>query len=77
VLPKETLGRANAAIHVVTSGLLPVSAVIAGVIAELGGTRLSVWIGVLVGFIAPLFLLPLRRLRDMPPSASGELPTAS
>lgn len=74
VLPRETLGRANAAIHVVTSGLLPVSAIIAGVIAEVAGTRFAIWVGVLVGLVAPLLLWPLRRLREMPPSASGELP---
>jgi MFS family permease len=74
VLPRETLGRANAAIHVVTSGLLPVAAVIAGVIAEVAGTRFAIWVGVLVGLVAPLFLWPLRGLREMPPSASGELP---
>jgi MFS family permease len=77
VLPRETLGRANAAIHVVTSGLLPVAAVIAGVIAEVWGTRFAVWVGVLVGMIAPLLLWPLRGLREMPPSASGELPAAA
>jgi MFS family permease len=76
VLPRETLGRANAAIHVVTSGMLPVAAVIAGVIAEIWGTRFAVWVGVLIGLVAPLLLWPLRRLREMPPSASGELPAA-
>jgi MFS family permease len=76
VLPRETLGRANAAIHVVTSGLLPVAAVIAGVIAEVAGTRFAVWVGVLVGLAAPVLLLPLRRLREMPPSASGEMPAS-
>ncbi len=77
VLPRETLGRANAAVHVVTSGLLPVAAIIAGVIAEVAGTRFAIWVGVLVGLVAPLLLLPLRRLREMPPSASGELPMAA
>lgn len=76
VLPRETLGRANAAIHVVTSGLLPIAAVIAGVIAEVAGTPFAVWVGVLVGLVAPLLLWPLRGLREMPPSASGELPAA-
>jgi MFS family permease len=76
VLPRETLGRANAAIHVVTSGLLPVAAVIAGVIAEVAGTLFAVWVGVLVGLVAPLLLWPLRGLREMPPSASGELPVS-
>jgi MFS family permease len=75
VLPREVLGRANAAIHVCTSGLLPIAAIIAGVLAELLGTRAAVWIGVMVGLISPLFLLPLRHVRDMPPAVSStELP---
>lgn len=77
VLPRETLGRANAAIHVVTSGLLPVAAIAAGVIAELWGTRFAVWVGVLIGLVAPALLWPLRHLRELPPSASGELPVAA
>jgi len=76
VLPKQTLGRANAAIHVVTSGLLPIAAVLAGVIAEVAGTRFAVWVGVLIGLVAPVLLLPLRHLREMPASGSGELATS-
>jgi predicted MFS family arabinose efflux permease len=76
VLPKEVLGRANAAIHVCTSGLLPVAAVFAGILAELFGTRVAVWIGVLVGLLSPLLLLPLRHIKEMPPSASGEMPSS-
>jgi len=71
VLPRDVLGRANAAIHVFTSGLLPVSAVIAGVLAELLGMRAAVWIGVLVGLVSPLLLLPLLHLKDMPASESS------
>ncbi len=66
VLPKHVLGRANAAIHLTTSGLLPVGAIMAGVIAELAGTTTAVWVGVLIGLAAPVFLLPLRHLREMP-----------
>jgi hypothetical protein len=77
VLPKEVLGRANAAIHVCTSGLLPIAAVLAGVLAELLGTRAAVWIGVMVGLLSPLLLLPLRRLKEMPAAVSStEMPTA-
>ena len=54
--------------------MLPIAAVIAGVIAEVAGTRFAVWVGVLVGMVAPLLLLPLRGLREMPPASSGELP---
>ncbi len=76
VLPRETLGGANAAIHVCTSGLLPVAALLAGGLAELFGTLTAVWVGVLIGLVSPLFLLPLRHLREMPPSTSGEMPVS-
>lgn len=71
VLPKDVLGRANAAIHVFTSGLLPVAALLAGGLAELIGTRGAVWIGVIVGLVSPLLLLPLRHLKQMPASESS------
>ncbi|CAN5916243.1 MFS transporter [soil metagenome] len=66
VLPKEVLGRANAAIHVVTSSLLPVSALVAGFLAEAIGIRSAMWVGVSIGFIPPLLLLPLWGLRELP-----------
>lgn len=70
VLPKDVLGRANAAIHVCTVSLLPIGALLAGFLAELLGTRTAVWIGVLVGLVPPLLLLPLWKVREMPPEAS-------
>lgn len=75
-LPKEVLGRANAAIHVCTSGMLPIAALVAGMLSKLADTRTAVWTGVLIGLAAPLFLLPLRKLREMPPSASTQMPVA-
>ena len=69
VLPRNVLGRANAAIHVFTSGLLPIGAALAGVIAELASTEIAIWIGVLLGLVAPVFLLPLRHLKEMPAAA--------
>jgi MFS family permease len=70
VLPKDVLGRANAAIHVCTASLLPIGALLAGALAEALSTRTAVWIGVLVGFAPPLLLTPLWRLREMPPAPS-------
>jgi predicted MFS family arabinose efflux permease len=67
VLPKHVQGRANAAIHVFTSSLLPLGALLGGLIAHVAGTEIAVWVGVLIGLAAPLFLLPLRGLREMPP----------
>ncbi len=66
VLPASVLGRANAAIHVCTMGVLPVAAFVAGVVADLTSTRSAVWVGVVIGLAAPLMLIPLRRLRELP-----------
>jgi Na+/melibiose symporter-like transporter len=68
VLPNEVLGRANAAVHVCSTALLPVTAILAGMLAQVTTTRFAVWVGVLIGLLTPLTLLPLRKLRDMPPS---------
>jgi MFS family permease len=67
VLPKHVQGRANATIHIFTSSLLPLGALIGGIIASIAGTEVAVWVGVLIGLAAPVFLLPLRHLREMPP----------
>ncbi|HTR51147.1 MAG TPA: MFS transporter [Kofleriaceae bacterium] len=66
VLPKHLLGRANAAFLICTAGILPVAALVAGAIGGLTTVRAAVWIGVLFGLLAPLFLVPLRKLREMP-----------
>lgn len=66
VLPKDVLGRANAAIHVCTASLLPISAVVAGFLAEAIGIRGAVWVGVAIGLFPPLLLLPLWKIRDLP-----------
>lgn len=71
VLPRHLLGRANAAVHVCTAGLVPVTALLAGVLAELTSIRTAVWIGVSIGLVAPLCLLPLRGVRRMPEAAAS------
>ncbi len=77
VLPKHLLGRANAAVHVCTAGLVPLAALVAGVIAELTSIRTAVWVGVLIGLVAPVFLLPLRKVTSMPDAhASTEMSAA-
>jgi hypothetical protein len=58
---------------VFTSGLLPIGALLAGVVAELASTEIAVWVGVILGLVAPVFLLPLRHLQVMPPPADDEL----
>ncbi len=71
VLPKDVLGRANAAIHACTASLLPVSAVVAGFLAEVIGIRNAVWVGVVIGCVPPLLLLPLWSVRELPQPAAG------
>jgi MFS family permease len=71
VLPKDTLGRANAAVHVCTIGVAPVAALIAGGLASLVGFRNAVWIGTLIGLSAPIFVWRLRHLKDMPAADLG------
>jgi predicted MFS family arabinose efflux permease len=66
VLPDDQLGRANAAFHVVTIGALSTAALGAGALADAVGTRAAVWVGVLIGLAAPIFLVPLRKLRALP-----------
>jgi MFS family permease len=66
VLPKDLLGRANAAIHVCTTGVLPVTALLAGLLAEAIGIHAAVWVGLSIGLVAPVFLWRLRTLVDMP-----------
>jgi MFS family permease len=70
-LPREVLGRANAAIHVATTGMLVISSLIAGGLASLIGIRAAVWAGMLIGLSAPLLLWPVRRVRDLPPGELG------
>lgn len=66
VLPKAMLGRANAAIHVFSGSMLALGALVGGFLAELFDTRTAVWVGVLIGLLAPVLLAPLRKLREMP-----------
>ncbi len=69
VLRQEVLGRANAAIHVCTAGIVPFAALLAGTLAQLTSIRFAMWVGVLIALVAPVLMWPLRRLREMPPAA--------
>jgi MFS family permease len=66
VLPRAVLGRANAAVHVSTTGVLVIFSVLAGALASLVGIYAAMWVGTLAGLAAPVLLWPLRHLRDMP-----------
>jgi MFS family permease len=66
VLPTAVLGRANAAILVCTIGILTIAALAAGGLAQLVTIREAVWVGTVIGLLAPALLWPLRHLREMP-----------
>lgn len=62
-LPLPVLGRANALFQTVSSALLPLGALVAGVIGEWLGVRTALWIGVSAGIATPLWLWPIRAFR--------------
>jgi hypothetical protein len=51
---------------VCTTGVLPIAALLAGGLAELIGIRAAVWVGLVIGLVAPVFVCRLRHLQDMP-----------
>jgi Na+/melibiose symporter-like transporter len=66
VLRREVLGRANAAITACTSGVTPIMAILAGVIAETTSVRFAIWIGMALPVAVPFVLWPLRGIRQLP-----------
>lgn len=72
VLPLAQLGRSNAAFLALNGAAVPAGALVAGVLGELIGTRGSLWIGMAGGALAPLVLLPLRRLERMPTGSGAQ-----
>ena len=66
VLRREVLGRANAAITACTSGVTPIMAILAGVIAETTSVRFAIWIGMALPVAVPFVLWPLRGVRQLP-----------
>jgi MFS family permease len=69
VLPLSVLARSNAAFAALSGAAAPLGALVAGLLGEVIGARGALWIGMGGGALAPLFLLPLRRLERMPPTA--------
>lgn len=73
VLPLHVLARANAVFTAVGGLLLPLGALMAGVVGEVLGVRNALWVGVGGGLLAPLLLFPLRDLQRMPPDRSESI----
>ncbi|MFF2081779.1 MFS transporter [Kitasatospora sp. NPDC058162] len=69
--PDPLLGRMNATFRFLLSGALAVGSAIAGVIGQLAGVRVALWVGgalVATAFL-PVLLSPVRRRRALPAQA--------
>ena len=73
--PPELLGRMNATMRFLVWGTLPLGGVIGGVLGTLIGVRATLLVAAIGGGLAflPVFLSPLRRMRELPSySAPGD-----
>lgn len=66
--PPELLGRVSAAARWINWGTLPLGGVVGGALASAFGVRTTLWVAVVGGCCAGLWLFfsPLRRMRDIP-----------
>jgi predicted MFS family arabinose efflux permease len=71
ITPERFLGRVNSALHIVQSGLQPVGALAAGLLAEAIGVRETLYVAVAGGTLSVLWLVasPVRDLREVAPKA--------
>jgi MFS family permease len=73
-VPPDILGRVTSATRAVGFAMMPVGALLAGVLATALGVRAALWI--LAGLIAAsgltFLLTPMRHLRDLPRRPAGE-----
>lgn len=83
--PDSLLGRMNATFRFLLTGALAIGAAVSGLLGELAGVQTALWVG--AGFMAlaflPLFLSPIRALRELPEpgpenesSPAGSIPSA-
>jgi MFS family permease len=66
--PERLLGRMNASIRFLVWGTLPLGSFIGGVLGQTLGVRQALWVGAIGGMFAfiPVFLSPLRGMRELP-----------
>lgn len=76
IIPSNLLGRINASMQLVTQGVAPVSAILAGILGTVIGLRPTLFIGVGGVIFAGLWLLfsPVRKVRTLERSALEDQP---
>jgi MFS family permease len=68
ITPEWMQGRMNATMRFIVWGTIPIGATVGGVIATSVGVTQALWVGSILGCTAflPVFLGPVRKLRDFP-----------
>ena len=74
--PDRLLGRMNATMRFIVWGVIPIGALIGGVLGTVFGLRTTLWIGSVGSVLSIVWLLasPMRTMRDFPTSPTTELP---
>jgi MFS family permease len=77
ITPDRLLGRMNATMRFLVWGTLPLGGLIGGVLGSTIGIRPTLWVGAIGGLFTflPVFLSPLRSMRELP-TGHGEEPAA-
>lgn len=77
--PDPLLGRMNATFRFMLTGAIAVGSAVAGVIGELAGLRVAMWVGAgcLTLAFLPVFLSPVRRRRELPQPWAPSRPAGS
>jgi len=72
IVPVRLQGRLNATMRTIVWGTLPLGALAGGLLGEAIGLRSAIFIGVVAGGFAFLWVLfsPVRQIREMPESAA-------
>ncbi|MDY0813737.1 MFS transporter [Kitasatospora purpeofusca] len=74
--PKPLLGRMTATVRFLVWGVMPIGALIGGVLGQSLGVRQALWAGALGELLAvlPVLCSPLRRMRELPHAPAGPAP---
>lgn len=72
--PDHLLGRMNATMRFLVWGTMPIGGLLGGLFGSWLGVRQTIWIGAIGGVLAflPVFLSPLRRMRELPTRPDSE-----